>query len=166
MTAQTWYTKLTGEKAGRRDRRARMALLLLVLVVLLGYLVSALPKRGVDAAKLAEPLRPATKAASGFSGLATEIARGDDSGTQAKEATPEASAPNPETDAARQVLGAARGLLKKQKYDEAIKLLEQARPQLQRYAQAYLLLGEALEGSAWHSLYLLSRRWMPFFAFC
>ena len=146
MTAQTWYTKLTGEKAGRRDRRARMALLLLVLVVLLGLMVSALPKRGVDAAKLAEPLPTATKPASGFSELATATARDDDSGTEPTEALPEAAAPNPETDAAQQVLGAARGLLKKQQYNEAINLLEQARPQLQPYAQAYLLLGKALEG--------------------
>jgi len=146
MTAQKWYTKLTGEKAGRRDRRARMALLLLVLVVLLGYLVSALPQRGVDAAKLAEPLLTAAKPSSGFSELATSIARDDDSGTQPTEALPEASAPNPEAGTAQQVLGAARGLLKKQQYNEAIKLLEQARPQLQPYAQAYLLLGKALEG--------------------
>lgn len=147
MTAGAWYTKLTGENAGRRarrDRRPRAALLLLVLVVLLGYLVSALPKRGVDAAKLAGPLLAATKPASGFSGLASAIGLGDFQ-TPTKEATP-GTPPNPETDAARQVLGAARELLKKQQYDEAIKLLEQARPQLQRYAQAYLLLGKALEG--------------------
>jgi tetratricopeptide (TPR) repeat protein len=123
----------------RRDRRLRTVLLLLVLMLLLGWLVSELPTRGVDAAKLAEP-----QSASGFSSLIP--AGTEEAEATPQEALPQAPDPNPAVNAARQLIGEARGLVKKNQYNAAIGLLEQARPQLQAYAQAYLVLGEALEG--------------------
>lgn len=129
----------TGVRPVRRDRRLRTALLLLVLMVLLGWLVRALPTRGVDAAKLAAP-----KPTLGFSSLTP--AGADETETRPQEALPQAPDPNPAVNAARQLIGQARGLVKKKQYNAAIELLEQARPQLQGHAQAYLVLGEALEG--------------------
>ena len=148
MIARTWHRVLSGETAGRRtrrDRRLPVALLLMVLVVVLGVVVSALPKRGVDAAKLAAPPQ---RPASDFSGLvpAATVAPGDDAEALAKEEIPAAPDSNPEAGAARQVLKNARQLIKKKQYDEAIKLLDQERSRLQEYADAYLLLGKALEG--------------------
>lgn len=136
----------TGRRRQHRDRRLQAVLLLVALVAVASYLVGVLPKRGIDATKLAGQQSRAAASAEDFSALTASAppARGVEA--RIEESLPSESSPAPEKSSARQVLDQARALLKKRQYESAIHLLNQERPQLQNHAEAYFLLGKALEG--------------------
>lgn len=150
MNAGAWHleTGKPSERRPRRDRRLRVFLLMLALVIASWLIVDALPQRGVDAAKLAVSQSATANSSADFSALAPSANSVGDEARQLVEdplPTP-ATGQDPASADARQLFGEARSLIKNKQYDDAIRLLDNARPQLQQYTEAYLVLGKALEG--------------------
>lgn len=128
----------------RRDYRKTAVISLLALLAALGYLVKLMPGRGIEA-----DTRPATVAVPGAARRAdlTDLPQQDAPARQVKE---EEAANGNGTDSGQEELGRAlkraAALVEKKQYDDAIRTLNQVRPLAGNSAQAYLLLGEALQG--------------------
>ena len=127
----------------RRDYRLAAAASLIALVAGLGYLVKLMPGRGIEADS-----QPVAAARPGLSELALQK-------SPARPAVPEAPEPaknevqnNPELDKA---LKQAKSQIAAKKYDDAIRALNDVRPLAGQSAQAYLLLGKALQGKGDHA---------------
>lgn len=130
----------TGKR--RRDYRVPTLLLALVMVGALGYGFSLLPSRGVEATSVASS---PVSAAPGFTGLSESASvRQDVSASAALELAIDPK--DPDGPQARKLLMEAGEQIKLRRYEETIQGLHQAQPLLQKYPEAYVLLGRALEG--------------------
>ena len=125
----------------RKDYRLLAGIALLATVAGLGYAVKLMPGRGVEAKPQA-----AAAARPGLSDLPEQA-------TQLRPSVPETPEPpkadgNPELDKA---FKQAKSQLAAKKYDDAIRTLNDVRPLAGDSAQAYLLLGKALQGKGDHA---------------
>lgn len=129
----------------RRDYRPMALAAVFGCIVLLGGLVSMLtgnsPSVPVEAAATTKP-----SPSSPFASL-----KDAPTGKSVKLAEVEPPAPkidpkDPQGSEARRLLNEAATQIKAKRYEDAIRMLHEARPLLQKHAQAYLLLGRALEG--------------------
>jgi tetratricopeptide (TPR) repeat protein len=113
--------------ARRHDHRLIVAASVTAAVVLGGALIAALPGRGVPA-EVSEPFVALTAAPS-----------------RPPPGVPEAAAPVRDP-LAQRALDRAAELIERQRYAQAIDVLNHAQPLLKDKPQAYLLIGRALEG--------------------
>lgn len=149
VAAPETVSSMTPASPGRRrDVRLRVAFLALLFILGLGYgLMRFGTGAGTDTGPQAKPTRdgPASPHPPGFSGLkAAPGQRGEVSELEYQEpARPVGDAADRQ---ARAVLRAGGKLIKTRQYDEAIAMLTRQQPLLKDYAEAYLLLGRALEG--------------------
>ena len=132
-------------RSARRDYRLGAVLAVSLGVAVLGVLVQGLPGRGLNAR---QPPESADRLKAGFSSL--ELNRPlapaiDYESTSPVEEVASADAGGPEGPA-RHALDEARELLKGKRYDQAIQRLTQDRERLLGVAEAFLVLGHALEG--------------------
>lgn len=119
----------------RRDYRPLAIVAVVSCIVVLGTVLNMLTGQNAPA--------PKPKAAASFAGL--DAASAD--ARKAVEAEPPQPQPQqPPQDEARRVLAEAGKQIKAGRHDDAIRTLHNARPLLQKHAQAYLLLANALEG--------------------
>lgn len=132
---------------GRRDYRVPALLGLLVGIATLGLLVSWLPGRSIVAERVSGPPEsPITKPAS-FAELKA-------AGTAGRElASEELLIPEPRINPgdakdadARKLLSDAAKAIQTKRFDKALAMLDEARPQVQKFPESYLLVGRALEG--------------------
>lgn len=123
-------------KPFRRDWRRTALVVLPVVLAILAVVVMQLPGRGIDAARLAD----ATGKGDGFASLKPQAGMANTGVEQP------ASAPARIPDAGDLLLDAAGVLLRARNHDQAIELLNRNRETLRERAEAYLLLGRALEG--------------------
>lgn len=128
-------------KGMRRDWRKSALVVLPLALAAVALFVSQLPGRGVDAERLAADIARASEP--GFAALKP----GDGKPAAGSEQPAAARAP----DAGDQILDAARVLLRARNPDKAIELLNRNREALHDRAEAYLLLGRALEGKRDHA---------------
>lgn len=137
MMAQAGQTR----RSARRDYRLGAVLAVSLGVAGLGLLVEGLPGRGLDARQAPQStdrLEPGFSSLGPGRPLALER-------TESVEEAPVASAGGSEG-AVKQALNEARKLLEKRHYDQAIERLTQDRGRLLGTAEAYLVIGQALEG--------------------
>lgn len=128
----------------RRDYRKMAVISLLALLVTLGYLVKLIPGRGIEA-----NTQPAGAAAPATAERAT-LADLPQQETPVRQAREKEAANDSNTDTGKaeldRALKRAAALVEAKKYDDAIRALNQVRPLAGDSAQAYLLLGLALQG--------------------
>lgn len=128
----------------RRDYRLATLLLVIAVVVALGYGVSLLPSRGVQATA-PQKSQPAPHAPMGFAELKGSSGKEQDvSESEFAELVDDPA--NPNDQAARKILDEADRRIKAGSHEEAIVILNQQRALVQKYPESYLLLGRALEG--------------------
>lgn len=116
-----------------RDNRLSVIVGAITGVLLVGYLISLLPGRGVNADSSAP--------------FATIIAQSPppQADGRREEATPDAQARSL-TEGARKALDKAAAALQSEQFDRAIETLNSSRSELEEVASAYQMLGRALEG--------------------
>jgi len=143
MSWLPFRTPVTSPGVKRRDYRAPTAIVALALLALAGYFFSTLSGRSADP-KLIE--QPRAHSGEGFDGLPNSSAsmRGDPSESIAVEQ--EMAVPDQAASSAQQTLKEARKLIRTKQYAEAIRYLNQSSEQLKAYPEAYVVLGQALEG--------------------
>ena len=125
-----------------RDKRAPTFLAVLAAVLVIGWLVSMMPDRGIEA----DSAPPLVRQTAGFEALKREnspwTANAD------VEELPERSARVPAKvplAAADQALADARQLIKRREYDKALHTLNAAQSLLKERGEAFLLIGNILE---------------------
>lgn len=120
---------MSNPTGGKRDLRLPVTVALVGAVVLAGYVISVLPGRGVEAG---------TKSA--FASLLPQ------DGNAGRNHTAEEEAAEKLPPRARKALDQARGQIEQGQFDEAITTLNTSRTMLKDSAQAYFMIGQALEG--------------------
>lgn len=127
----------------KRDMRLKAAAALIALLGVIGYGVSLLPGRGVDASSR---VAPASKTSTqGFSALVESSPEKRRALADYEAREPLGDATTSEEKKARDTLKSAAKLIKQQQPDAAIGALNDARELVKPYAESYLLMGRALE---------------------
>lgn len=127
-----------------RDYRLATSLLVIAVVVALGYGVSLMPSRGVQATD-PQNIPPAPHAPIGFA----ELKGPSGAGVDMEESRSEELAidpANPNGQEAQKILNDADRRIKAGLHEEAIVILNEQRALVQQFPESYLLLGRALEG--------------------
>lgn len=124
---------------GRRDRRGLALLIACVGVGVMGYGVSLMPDRGIIGARSVPVHEPI---AQGFEQLNARSAVS----SLPETGEPKDSALRGGGNPGDKVLADARRLIVGRRFDEALATLDEARELLKPRAEAYLLMGKALEG--------------------
>lgn len=137
--AGTFSVPVAGNRS-RRDRRIFAVFAVMIGIAVLGYGIKMLPGRGVQGEIMAAPR---AFPADGFEGL-NEAKLAASPLELTEEATVEAAAKP--VSPADQSLRDARKQIRARSYDDALMTLDQARGVLKSNAEAYMLLGRALEG--------------------
>lgn len=133
---------------GRRDQRLRAVAALIAGTALLGYLIYLMPGSGVEATPK-QSLKPTSEKQAQLSELPLNSADAPRLVEESVpvEAPPEEPEPRDPAEAhARKVMKDAEAQIRARKYDEAIRNLHAEQASLKTHANAYLLLGRALEG--------------------
>lgn len=134
------------QRGAFRDRRVVGAVGLAAGIAVLGVLVNWMPGRAVVAESISSSALVDGRSSDPFASLVAPP-RG---GALEREELPGPESSPTSSDvpdrAAKAVLAGAAREIRHKRYDEALRLLDGARPQLRIFPQSYLLIGRALEG--------------------
>lgn len=123
----------------RRDVRGGAVLVTILVIAALGYGVSQVPGRGIAGNNNVQPLTPF---GDGFAGLASAAANVQETESVDESRNPLQRELPPEV----RILDQARNQIRARQFDQALFTLNDARPLLKGIAEAYMLIGQALEG--------------------
>lgn len=137
-------TTLAPKTRVRRDYR-RLALgAVFGGIIVLGAIVSMLTGQSTSAPA---PVAKITAAESPFAGIKESSAEGSRSKlAEVEPPAPQIDPKEPQGDEVNRIFKEAGAQIKTKRYDDAIRTLHEARSQVQKHAESYLLLASALEG--------------------